>query len=61
MGKEKIYYQMEAASGRTVRVPADKLEKWMEGQDAIRRGEKPRVSEESIAKLSKMLGIPEKD
>ena len=58
--KEEIYYQMEAASGRTVRVPQSELKKWMEGQAAIERGEQPHVSEESIAKLSKLLGIPNK-
>ena len=60
MSEKEVYYQMEAASGRTVRVPASKLKEWMEGQAAIEKGEAPRMSEESIAKLSKLLGIPNK-
>ena len=53
--KAEIYYQMEAESGRTVRVPASQLKKWMEGQEAIAKGKEPDVSEEDIARLLKEI------
>ena len=52
-----IYYQMDAESGRTVRVSEEDLPKWMEGQVAIEKGEAPHLSEESYAKLSKLMGM----
>ena len=58
MSKQEVYYQMEAASGETVRVPKSQLKKWMEGQAAIERGEAPHISEESYARLCEILGIP---
>lgn len=57
--EKEIYYYMETEDGSHVRVEKSQLKKWMEGQAAIKRGEKPKMSEESRAKLSKLLGIPE--
>lgn len=56
--EEEIYYQMEAASGRTVRVPASQLKDWMEGQADIERGEQSHLSDESTEEVSRLLGIP---
>lgn len=56
--EEEIYYQMEAASERTVRVPASQLKDWMEGQADIERGEQSHLNDESTEELSRLLGIP---
>lgn len=48
----KIYYQMEAASGRTVRVPANHLKTWMEEQAAIEKAEKQGEKESTISENS---------
>ena len=57
MKENEVYYQMESADGRTVRVPKSRLREWLKGKEQIRKGEKPSVSEESSRRLSKLLGL----
>ena len=49
----EIYYTMRAASGRMVRVPASKLQEWMDGQEDIAKEQQPDENGEGTTKNSK--------
>lgn len=51
------YILATAASGRPVRIPADKFEEWQREQEEIRNGKKPQMSPETENELKKLFGI----